>query len=204
MNNLKYLEASYYKIIIDLLKTLKKYNFTADNIRLRVRNYTTNRTENITYSNLESIQNYYKQYSEISNVINCEFGNDIYLDNIDFNSLLYNTDISFAIKDVANDLIMRRKHLNNLNNYNTRFTDNQKSTLEKYLKIYSNIYSFISNTRDDSSGDYYSPCYAVPGWANDLLAKNNYDVIFKYNLFELKNQNISRSDMKAVNRILGI
>jgi hypothetical protein len=28
MNNLKYLEIVYYKIIIDLLKTLVKYNFS--------------------------------------------------------------------------------------------------------------------------------------------------------------------------------
>jgi hypothetical protein len=116
---------------------------------------------------------------------------------------LYNTDIDFQTYNVSNTAVIRKRSLERLNFYNERFTSNQKATLEKFLKTYSNIYNYIANTRDDSSGDYYSACYAQKLWADDLLAKNNYETILKYNLFELKTQNISKAEKKVIDVIIG-
>jgi hypothetical protein len=105
---------------------LVKYNFQPEQINLKLRNYETLRLENRSFSNLFSIQEFFKQYAELSNTEDCEFGNDVYLDSVRFDSLLYNTDIDFQTYNVSNTAVIRKRSLERLNFYNERFTSNQK------------------------------------------------------------------------------
>ena len=78
-------------------------------------------------------------------------------------------------------------------------------TIEKLTEIfntYTKIYTYINTTRGINIEDYYSACYTVPNWAKDVMSTNTYNVLLKYNLFELKSQAIEKTDLDLINKIL--
>ena len=203
MEKLKYLEKIYYKTIIDLLNTMSNYNFKPNTIVLKVSDVNSGKLLDNRFSDLNSIRNYYIQNGEINMSGNiCGLGDTILLNTFFLTSEIFNSNITYYIIDASGNFKIQKKYNETLSTYDSRFIQNQYDKIVDLLTKYTKIYSFIEQTKDFVYAESYSACYAVKGWTEDGASKMNYDVFFKYNLFDLNIATINdEKDLAMIRRI---
>ena len=193
-----FLEKTYFKIILDLLNTLQRFNFIPVNIILKSSD--TKKSKSITFNTLSDAQNYY--FVNTQNSVNCAFGNNIYLNTLTLNCDLLGQTVSYNVNDASVSVGITKATSTPQNAYYTKVIENQISKIKTLFKTYTNTYAYVLNSSNYGIDDFYSACYAVIGWTNDVLVDDTYRVIYKYNLFDLKSQEISPTDYQTISKIV--
>ena len=201
---MKSIEKILYKIIVDLIITLQKYNITVKQLNVKVKSYVDLKTNQQPHMNMSYIFNAYNALTSNKN-IDCEVGNDIYIDMIKLESAINSISVEYTITDILDNISISVKCLNVLSNSDTLYLLNQQTQIYKLLTMYKTIYNYVYNYSKYISAEFYSPCYAMSGWSLDSISDNKISIINRYNLYEIDINTIDNyEDKKIIKNILNI
>jgi len=198
MPPIKYLERIYYKIITDLFNTLIKLDFLIDGVSIYTQDITTHKISLLDHT-LKSLQLFIGSNGILNS---CDLGNNIYLNKLKLTTRLIQSDIQFSIFDVIGSVVINSDSILSLSVFENQIKLNKVNTLTSLLNVYRKVYLYIVNMRTDSSDSYYSKCYADKFWADDLISTGNYELFLKYNVFDLKSQEIPPKELSILKTIL--
>lgn len=201
---MKSIEKILYKIIVDLISTLTKYNINTTSVNVKLKPYYNTKTVQTHITDMSIL---YSTYNTLNNdkTIDCQFGNIIFIDTMNLNSNINNLNVSYIANNLIDNTSLNIKNNKYLSSLDQTYVNNQESKISQLITNYKKMYSYINTYKDTIVEEFYSPCYATPGWTVDYLSDNKLSTINKYNLYEIDLKTLTNyEEVRIIKNILNI